>query len=148
MDRTFFKRMISVEEFNEWINAKEIRIDYLSKLLDEKIILNYTLESISELCNWLLDTYETLNVAYQEEDIYILDCCSTYVGETFLNLFGGDWQLQIDKEHYAFGFPSIANYRTKRTHSIPEYPHSWVTTTIHRRSCIIQDLFNRFGSRE
>lgn len=144
MDRTFFKRM-SVSEYRVWVEEKEKKLKQVADLTGNQIPLDYSLTSISQLCNWLIKTYNTLKEAHNDDGIRILDTIAVYVGETFIHHFGGSWVLETDDQMYSYGFPGIMYYKTNRQNAIPEYPHSWVTTTIHRRSCFILDRFLSVG---
>lgn len=144
MNKTFFNRMTSSKEFEIWLKQKDQRLHHVSNRLTEALTHGYSIETINSLYSWLIASFSNLESAHDEESIYLLDCCSTYIGECFIYLYGGYWHLQSNKKDHAFGYPGIIDYRSSGNNKIPKHPHIWVTTSIHRRSNIIYDSFMKY----
>jgi len=124
-------RLTNNDQFIEWRNTIESRLEQLNGLVSWE--LDYSIDSIDNLETWLLREYTELKLALTADEYPIIDACGTYVGEVLRRNLDGEWVIELNDQEYAYlGIPGISGFRGYA--GVPVYPHTWVTTSIDRRT--------------
>jgi hypothetical protein len=116
--------------FDLWLITLDDKLDQLFSTLPEDVSgrLDYSPESLTVLEKWLIDTYITSNDLLNQ-DKYLLDKLSCYVGETIRKNTTRIWTIDLENRNRAyFGLPVLL-----RPGDPPECPMSMVTASISRK---------------
>jgi hypothetical protein len=119
------------DSFQYWLmdmsDALERMKNSLPKDISEK--LNYSIESLDTLENWILEQYPTVNDIIPQKEASIVDGYARYVGETFRKYLGGKWIIELDNpKHVFYNMPEID------TKSLRDCPLSLVIASTDRRT--------------
>ncbi|MEP7286474.1 MAG: hypothetical protein ABI947_11965 [Chloroflexota bacterium] len=133
------------EKYDSWYvvmdDALEEFYDLLPPDLCEK--LDYSFASLDVLEDWILlqfssiDDIQKILLRIREgrepgKEAQILDGASRYVGETFIRLIGGYWDVPTDDpRNVYYGIPIVTGYKERPT---PECPITLVTASTDRRT--------------
>jgi hypothetical protein len=137
VDKTFFPRIRTKAEFDEWLEEMREGIAFLTSSIafDDREKLDYSQASLIWLEQWILDKYISLKDAHNPEGIRLLDGAGRYVGETFRAYLQGEWVVELDDKTFAYlGFPGITNFQNNGAGLKTIYPQFWVTASIGRRT--------------
>jgi hypothetical protein len=129
-------RILSQDEFDAWLISINERIQYLRGLMSDGSadLLDYSLESLDHLEQWLLKRYSDVGEINTAEAHRVLDAAGTYVGETLRFYLGGVWKIELaDDEDAYWGIPHIRGFRSSKPLMLP-HPLTWATTSISRRT--------------
>jgi hypothetical protein len=129
-------RIAYSEQFEQWQNLLANRLIILEAETFDSIWPqhNYSIESLDVLEEWILDKYQEWKPPLEKRDAVFIDITGTYVGETFRKHLSGNWTIELeDKENAYWGIPGITGFNSSRPIRVV-YPHTWVTTSIHRRT--------------
>lgn len=128
-------RMSTYQEFETWKASIEKNIANLLNTLPVNLQdkLDYSLDSLEVLEQWLLERYPEPNRYEALNEYLVIDGAGSYVGEVFRNYLGGNWTIDLEDQEYAFlGIAGIKDYKSN-SRIVEVYPIIWVTTSIHRR---------------
>lgn len=130
-------RMKTYDEFIQWTESIQARIAEFLELIPQHVRcqLDYSIESLDILENWLLEKYPDYKSARMDSEYPIMNAAGSYVAEVFLKHLGGKWTIELDDQENAFlGVPGIRDFQTTDTVTMPEYPKTMVTASIDRRT--------------
>jgi hypothetical protein len=139
-DETFFKRMQSPEEVENWLADIEREIDAFMQAIPAELRdhLDYSVASIDHLEKWLLSLYTKLYDAYSTEGLVILAGAGCYVGEVIRKSTGAEWYVELNQKNNAFlGFPVLRkNVKNPegRLNTYWSQPFSLLTASFSRRT--------------
>ncbi len=129
------KEIASQTEFEQWVNEIPKRLSLLQTIVPTEIYgaLDFSLHSLNVLGSWIVYTYPDYEAYRQTDHKDWTAVFGTYVGETFIKLLGGHWDINLHDDDLAYWrIPGIVG------HQSPEgpyhvYPSTWITTTILRQ---------------
>ena len=133
MSKTF-KKMISQEQFQNWLTHRDDALDaFLAQLpMEIRERLDGSPESLDALEAWLLERYSTMLSILEDGEEPHLDGAARYIGEVFCSALGGHWHLCLDDPKYVYhGIPELWFLEEKDT---PVAPLALVTTSLDRRT--------------
>lgn len=86
------------ESFESWLKEiptklKSITGDFAKT---NKLKLDFSIESLDALENWILKQYDVATDLREEEDM--LDLIALYVGETYMKHAGGEWYVDAEND--------------------------------------------------
>jgi hypothetical protein len=124
------------DEFDYWIfylcDVLEDFLDFLPLEVSEK--LDFSVESLDVIENWILDRYSTLDAILSFDQSSILNALRIYIGETFRKIVGGHWDIELeDSDFVFFQEPVITNFDTYELKTSVS-PCSLVTASVDRRT--------------
>ncbi len=109
-DLTYFKRMQTQKEVDDWFADIEREIDEFMSVVPAALRdqLDYSVDSIDKLEAWLLSQYSYLAAAYNAEGLITLAGAGCYVGELIRKLTGAEWYVELEQQDDAFlGIPVL-----------------------------------------
>ena len=130
-------RMKTYDEFIEWTESIQTRIAEFLELIpqDMRGQLDYSVESLDILENWLLAKYPDYKSARMDSEYPIMSAAGSYVAEVFLKHLGGKLTIELDDQENAFqGVPGIRDFQTTDPIHMTLLPTMMVTTSIDRRT--------------
>lgn len=134
-------------EFESWLAQSGYRLEKLTTILPPEVMqrLDYSQESLIILGESIIKLYPSWSDYKSDLDNAVDQWAGTYAGEVFRSLLGGQWNITLDDESYAyFGIPGIYGHSAPGR-SQPEYPSTWITTAIGRHNAwFIYDIVEAF----
>ncbi|MEZ4669050.1 MAG: hypothetical protein R3E39_14180 [Anaerolineae bacterium] len=131
-------RIRTYDEFTrKWTESIQARIAEFLELIPQAVggQLDYSIESLDILENWLLEKYPDYKSARMDSEYAVMDAAGSYVAEVFLKHLGGKWTIELDDQENAFlGVPGIRDYQTTDPIHMTLLPTMMVTTSIDRRT--------------
>lgn len=97
---------------------KELKVEYESFIRSIPDLLNLVEQNIlNAKVSFSLDEIEKVQKYYEANHLNpdidlenLKKCFYAYVGEAFINYFGGNWDLSVLKKDEAYGTPTIVNW--------------------------------------
>jgi hypothetical protein len=120
------------DKFQCWLIEMDFAIDSLQEIFSSEGLgcLDYSVESLGVLENWLQSKYQNLDSTRNSFGNKILDISACYVGETLRKNFGGGWILNTtDPKRVFYGIPELKGIRNQTGQICPL---ALVTTLISR----------------
>ncbi|TLV00041.1 hypothetical protein [Dyadobacter luticola] len=124
---------VSRDHFECWLIEMDDALDSFIASFPESIRqgLNFSVESLDSLEEWLLNRYDNLSETKVKEEAMIIDGLARYVGETFRKALGGKWTIELDNPVYAYyRIPTLAGLGGR---NLVACPAALVTTAVDRR---------------
>lgn len=134
------------EGFQLWIftisdDLEELIIDFNKKGIN----LDYTIDSLDTIENWILQNFQSVEILIADENKFLLDKLSKYVGEIFIKNTGGGWHLELEnKKDVYFNIPTVISENI----SSPIAPLTMLTACISRNkgnyiSTVLKNQINK-----
>jgi hypothetical protein len=120
------------KEFDVWVESLDTELETLLSSLPKKVSeqLDYSLESIIKLEEFLLDRFKDRNDLERAENSRLVNQLTAYVGQSICCTLGGHWAIELaDKEHMYFGEPVVVH-----PSYVMEYPASYIFAPVTRRT--------------
>lgn len=134
-------------EFENWLAQSRYRLEKLFAILPTEVTnkLDYSQESLIVLGESVIRIYPSLSILNLDSNNGIDQWAGTYAGDVFRGLLGGEWNITLDDDSYAYsGVPGIYGHNSPGR-SQPEYPTTWITTAIGRHNAwFIYDIVEAF----
>ena len=128
--------MSSEQQFHAWLQQLPESIEILRNILAEDTgqTLDFSIDSLLMLEQWLLERYPDLKFIHENDEYHLMEAAGGYIGETIRQVVGGEWTIELKDEAYAYlGVPGIGGFKGNRR--IPSvYPLTWATTSLNRRT--------------
>jgi hypothetical protein len=137
------------EDFQYWLFDMDDALERFFENLPNGLVmdLDFTLNSLDLLENWILNTYSSIAKIQAIEEASTVDGLVRYIGETFRKTLGGQWEIRFDDPKYIYyGLPQLAHFSSLKI--APICPMRLVTTCVARRkghflSTILQNQIKR-----
>jgi hypothetical protein len=118
---------------------KEIKADYQVFLSQMPEYLEWASANITKTpITYSLDEIEIVHLYYEdnftnaEDKEYLKQVFIAYMGEAFIEYFGGNWELSTLKKDEAYGTPIILNWGNNKEPHVSISPFVW-TEIIRKR---------------
>jgi hypothetical protein len=134
------------DDFEQWLFEMDDRLDKFIGIVprNASMKMDYSVESLSLLENWLLTKYRSVNEILKESEKQILDMVARYVGETLRKNLGGIWTIDLNNETSVYYQMPVIEKQGCWT----ECPVTLVTASTDRRSgSYMAGVLNSIASR-
>lgn len=121
------------ERFEEWLGHMPEALDNWMERLPKDLTeqLDYSVESLDILEEWLLHEFSDARSAVGGENFLMGDGAARYIGETIIKNFGGRWDMDVhDPNSLVFGTPCIRGFDKG---GIPVVPLRLVVNALDKR---------------
>ena len=136
------------DDFEQWLFEMDDRLDEFIGIVPRNVSMkmDYSVESLSLLENWLLTKYRSVNEILKDSEKQLLDMVARYVGETLRKNFGGIWNIDLRKNAGVYYELPVIEKQGCWT----ECPVTLVTASIDRRSGnymagVLNSIASRYG---
>ena len=136
------------DDFEQWLFEMDERLDEFIGNVPRNVSMkmDYSVESLSLLENWLLTKYRSNNEILKDSEKQLLDMVARYVGEALRKNLGGVWNIDLkNKSSVYYELPVI-----EKQGCWTECPVTLVTASIDRRSGnymagVLNSIVSRYG---
>ncbi len=122
------------EDFESWLAHMPVALQHFLETLPDDIRekLDYSLNSMDDLEDWLLRTYPSKQSMLAQTEAAKVGGSARYIGETIRKEIGGHWDIRLDDPALAFfGMPILTGFGEK---SFPICPLTLVAASADRRT--------------
>lgn len=119
------------DDFEYWLISMDDELDIFFSSLPSDFVnkLDFSLDSLIELEEFVLDKYASANLIMDQTNKMELDRLSRYVGETIRKSIGGTWDIELeDSDNAYYKLPILVHKKYGK-----ECPVTLVTTCADRR---------------
>lgn len=111
----------SEKDFEYWIFQMDDKLEsFISSLYgDIKTHLNYSIESLKNVEEWLISTYKTPEAIDAMHRAITVDGFCRYIGEVFRKKLGGHWDMSFQNETNIEAGPFLTDFKSKDNRIYP-----------------------------
>lgn len=118
------------EDFQYWLFGMDDDIEKLKREVSEFSNLDFSVNSLEIIENWILKNFKSKEELLIDNNKFLLDKMSKYVGEVFRKNLGGKWYLELENKNDAYyGIPAVKGGHDM---SSPIAPATLLTACISR----------------
>ena len=119
------------EGFESWLANTDDALQQFKRSV-APVALDESVQSLSELEQWLLARYDSVEALLDADQELVLDGAARYLGEVMRKQVGGTWDMVFDDPKFIYRRLPIIHVPNK--HQVPFCPHFTVRLAVLRRS--------------
>jgi len=123
----------SEKDFEYWIFQMDDKLEsFISSLYgDIKTHLDYSVTSLNNVEEWLINTYKTPEAIDAMHRAITVDGFCRYIGEVFRKKLGGHWDMSFQKDSDVGAGPFLSGFKQNENRI---YPYGLMKKALHEKS--------------
>lgn len=123
----------SEKDFEYWIFQMDDKLEsFISSLYgDIKTHLDYSVASLNNVEEWLINTYKTPEAIDAMHRAITVDGFCRYIGEVFRKKLGGHWDMSFQNDSDVDAGPFLSGFKQNKNRI---YPYGLMKKVLHEKS--------------